>query len=367
VAPTVQPASPAADPPVDCFYVYPTVSRQKTVNANLTIDPEERAVAMAQAAQFSQVCRVYAPMYPQLTLAAIKKPGKISCCRRSAAYNGVDSAFRDYMAHYNGGRGIVFIGHSQGAMMLTALLKAEVDPKPGGAKAARFGAADGRQRDRARRQVRRRRLRQHPGLRVAAQTGCVVAYSSFEKTPPADALFGRVDRAHRARKSSTVPLQVLCVNPAAPGGGTANAGDPTSRRPASRRSSRQAAAPWGQREDAVRDVPQPVLRPLRQFGGATWLQIDRTGGSGRTCGRHQRCRGAGWGLPRDRCEHRPRQPRRSGPFRVGGLPSGGTSRWRAAPPEPTIAPALAEARDHGRQPAVQVRGVVAGPDGGRRR
>ena len=31
-------ASPAADPRIDCFYVYPTVSRQKTVNADLTID-----------------------------------------------------------------------------------------------------------------------------------------------------------------------------------------------------------------------------------------------------------------------------------------------------------------------------------------
>jgi len=43
-------------------------------NANLKIDAEERAIAVAQAAQFSQVCNVYAPMYPQLTKAAIAKP-----------------------------------------------------------------------------------------------------------------------------------------------------------------------------------------------------------------------------------------------------------------------------------------------------
>ena len=39
------------------------------------------------------------------------------------AYRGVLSAFRDYLAHYNDGRGIVFIGHSQGASILIKLLE----------------------------------------------------------------------------------------------------------------------------------------------------------------------------------------------------------------------------------------------------
>ena len=43
---TTETASPAKDPPIDCFYVYPTVSGQTRVNANLTIDPEEKAVAI---------------------------------------------------------------------------------------------------------------------------------------------------------------------------------------------------------------------------------------------------------------------------------------------------------------------------------
>ena len=40
------------------------------------------------------------------------------------------SAFRDYLAHYNDGRGIVFIGHSQGAVILIRLLQQEVDRTP---------------------------------------------------------------------------------------------------------------------------------------------------------------------------------------------------------------------------------------------
>src|SRR6476619_3002601 len=49
---------PEADrhPPIDCFYVYPTVSDQNRPNANRHIDPEERSIALYQAARYSQEC-----------------------------------------------------------------------------------------------------------------------------------------------------------------------------------------------------------------------------------------------------------------------------------------------------------------------
>src|SRR5581483_2077768 len=62
---------PVKHPAIDCFYVYPTVSGQKTGNANLKIDPVERSIALYQAARYSQYCRVFAPMYRQVTLAGI--------------------------------------------------------------------------------------------------------------------------------------------------------------------------------------------------------------------------------------------------------------------------------------------------------
>ncbi len=86
---TVVRTAPAARPPVDCFYVYPTVSRQQTTNANLEIDPEERAVASAQASRFSSACRVYAPIYPQLTLQSVLTPGGITPAGAATAYLGV--------------------------------------------------------------------------------------------------------------------------------------------------------------------------------------------------------------------------------------------------------------------------------------
>jgi len=126
---TVVRAQPAARAPVDCFYVYPTVSAQPGANANLDIDPQERAVAAAQAARFSQACRVYAPMYKQITRATIAG-GTISPSAAVTAYSSLLSAWNDYLTHYNHGRGIVLIGHSQGASLLIALMKREIDPDP---------------------------------------------------------------------------------------------------------------------------------------------------------------------------------------------------------------------------------------------
>jgi len=275
---TVEPASPVADPPIDCFYVYPTVSKQKTINANLTIDPEERAAAVAQAARFSQVCRVFAPMYPQLTLAAIATPSKISFASAFVAYNYVGSAFRNYMANYNHGRGIVFIGHSQGAMMLTGVLKFEVDQRPemrrllvsalllGGNLTVPIGKSVGGT------------FEAIPACSSVSQTGCVVGYSTFDRTPPADAVFGRVNSAiNPFSTGSRAGLQIMCVNPAASGGGTAPLEPyfPTTGLSlflGSRAPKTTAATPFI-------SYPGEYSAHCVSSGGATWLQVDRTGGA----------------------------------------------------------------------------------------
>src|SRR5262245_14420315 len=65
-------------PKFDCFYVYPTVSDDKSTNSDLSIDPEERSIALYQAARYSQSCRVFAPMYRQVTLQVLFGGGGIS-------------------------------------------------------------------------------------------------------------------------------------------------------------------------------------------------------------------------------------------------------------------------------------------------
>ena len=56
-----------ANPPVDCFYVYPTVSSEFSMLSDLKIQPAETDVALYQAAYFRPACRMYAPMYHQVT------------------------------------------------------------------------------------------------------------------------------------------------------------------------------------------------------------------------------------------------------------------------------------------------------------
>ena len=56
---------------MDCFYVYLTVSDQQTLLATKAKDPEIRSIALYQAARYSQHCRVFAPVYRQVTLAGL--------------------------------------------------------------------------------------------------------------------------------------------------------------------------------------------------------------------------------------------------------------------------------------------------------
>jgi hypothetical protein len=294
-AKAVEPAAPAADPPIDCFYVYPTVSRQKTTNANLTIDPEERAVAVAQAALFSRVCRVYAPMYPQLTLAAIAKPGDITFASALIAFTGVGSAWSNYLANYNHGRGVVLIGHSQGAFMLTALIKYQIDANPetrrllvsallmGGNVAVPVGKSVGGD------------FANVPACGSATQTGCVVAYSSFDTTPPADAVFGRTGSVlNPFADSSTVPMQILCVNPAAPGGGSGVLRPYFPTTGLSVLVGGAAATPLA--ATPFVSYPGEYSAHCQTAAGATWLQIVRTGGANDHRPAVARSQSPAWGL-----------------------------------------------------------------------
>jgi Protein of unknown function (DUF3089) len=97
-------------PKVDCFYVYPTVSDDKSRNSDLSIDPEERSIALYQASRYSQYCRVFAPMYRQITLQALLSGQAVTPEESALAHGDVVSAWNTYLKKYNEGRGVVLIG-----------------------------------------------------------------------------------------------------------------------------------------------------------------------------------------------------------------------------------------------------------------
>ena len=299
---SIQLSRPARNPPIDCFYIYPTVSQQTTVNANLHIDPQEQAVARAQASRFSQVCRVYAPMYPQLTLSAIAKGGTaISAQGAVTAYLGVLSAWEDYLAHYNHGRGVVLIGHSQGASLLVPLMQREVDPNAavrrhlvsallmGGNVTVPVGSDVGGS------------FQHIPACRSKGETGCVVAYSSFDQTPPANSLFGRVGTGFSARSglapAASSNLQVLCTNPAdlAGGAGPLEPYLPTSSTPRT-----AFSVPVGATTAKVRTpwvtYPDLYSAQCEDSGGASWLQVNDIAGPNDTRPVVKDVLGPTWGL-----------------------------------------------------------------------
>jgi pimeloyl-ACP methyl ester carboxylesterase len=124
---------PAADPGIDCFYIYPTVSRDPGTNSDMVIGPEETNVVYNQAARLNSTCRVFAPMYRQVTLAMIGGGGPAPAPGVSPfgmAYGDVVDAFKDYIATKSDGRGFVLIGHSQGSRLLSRLIQDEIDDEP---------------------------------------------------------------------------------------------------------------------------------------------------------------------------------------------------------------------------------------------
>jgi hypothetical protein len=204
---------PAKNPPIDCFYVYPTVSTETTGNSDLQINGPEKSVVNAQFARFASRCRLYAPMYRQVTLTALRAmiAGKPIPVDRELGYNDVLAAWNYYLAHDNKGRGFVLVGHSQGSGVLTQLIKNEIDGKPIQSqlisailmgtslpvpKGADVGGA----------------FKHIPVCRTASQIGCVIAYADFRATspPPANSRFGKAPEG----------MQAVCANPAALSGGS---------------------------------------------------------------------------------------------------------------------------------------------------
>ncbi|WP_245713638.1 DUF3089 domain-containing protein [Nocardia vaccinii] len=218
------PCGGGTDAPVDCFYVYPTVSLEQTANADLTIGPEERAVAADQIAPFDGRCNIWAPMYRQDTLLGpAGSPRAPRAAASDIAYADVQSAWEDYLAHDNRGRGVVLIGHSQGAIMLRTLIRKRIDATPqrrlllsaiipGANVLVRPGALTGGD------------FNSIPACTDSAQISCVVAYSTFATAPPPDTRFGVTPTGPNTTGTRDgLPYgpgyEVLCTDPAALGSG----------------------------------------------------------------------------------------------------------------------------------------------------
>jgi hypothetical protein len=203
---------PAA--PIDCFYVYPTVSEDPAGNSGMTSGPGEKRAVAQQFAAFASVCRPFAPIYRQVTIAGVeavlrREPLPVDF---TLPYEDVRAAWRHYLAHDNQGRPVVLIGHSQGARILARLIADEIEGKPEQrllAAALILGfdveVPEGKEVGGTFKTI--------PLCRAAGQNGCVVAYETFAATspPPDDTRFTHAE---------TPDMEIACTDPAALAGGT---------------------------------------------------------------------------------------------------------------------------------------------------
>ena len=195
----------------DCFYVYPTVSGQPMPAATRSIDPELRSTALYQVARYSQDCRVFVPVYRQITLIGLFTGG-VTPAMRARAYDDVRAAWRTYLRRYNHGRGVVLIGHSQGTLVLRRLIAEAIDGKRSERRRLISAVLLGGNVTVAAGSDRGGDFRHLRACRSRDQLGCVIAFSTFGDQVPADAKFGRTPEPGK---------EVLCTNPAALGGGAA--------------------------------------------------------------------------------------------------------------------------------------------------
>ncbi len=203
--------------PIDCFYVYPTVSLDPFTQSDLIPGAEEFNVVKSQLARLGSQCRIFAPMYRQVSLGALRArmsggPAVPTRGTPADANADVDDAWAWYLANENKGRGVVILGHSQGSGQITRLIAAKVDGKPDQAKLVSAivmgstlqvpkGAEVGGT------------FKSIPVCKTASQTGCVISFSSFRDTvPPSETSMFGISRGE---------TEAICVNPAALAGGKA--------------------------------------------------------------------------------------------------------------------------------------------------
>jgi hypothetical protein len=201
----------AKNPPIDCFYVYPTVSRDEGMNSDLN-PSEEKLAAQTQFTRFASVCRTFAPIYRQMTVSAViafttgvdlRQPSMI-------AFGDVLAAWRNYLATRNNGRPFVLIGHSQGSLMLQLLIANEIEKNPAVAARMKLAILPGFDLVVPQGKLVGGTFKKTPLCSREGETGCVISWTSFREknVPPVGAIFGISDQPG---------MTVGCVNPARPG------------------------------------------------------------------------------------------------------------------------------------------------------
>ncbi len=169
--------------------------------------------------------------------------------------------------------------------MLTRLVKEQIDPNPEMRKMLVSALLIGGNIHVAKGEDVGGDFQNIPACRSTSQTGCVIAYSSFDEPPPADSVFGRVGLGLNAKLGAAgANLDVLCVNPASPAGGRGSLLPYLPRTGAA-----EADTPWVSRQGQY-------TAECESGDGANWLQVDSNNPAGDQRQTFTAVLGPTWGL-----------------------------------------------------------------------
>ncbi len=114
---------------VDIFYLYPTLFLKKDQRWNIPIEDakqKKKIIDLAvryQASAWVEAGRIFAPFYRQAHIRAYDHLDGLGRDALLLAYSDVKAAFEFYLKNYNQGKPIILVGHSQGATLISLLLK----------------------------------------------------------------------------------------------------------------------------------------------------------------------------------------------------------------------------------------------------
>lgn len=179
----VQQHVPAEAPAFDCFYAYPTVDISGGGNTTdfLHIDTI-LDVLRTQAARFSRVCRLYAPLYRQRSF----NTSNMLTGDAELAHRDLERAFLHYLEHDSRGRNFVIVAHSQGAGILERVVSEHIDGDAALRSRLISAALIGISLTAPKGRTVGGSFQNLRFCTEPAQTGCVLAFQSFARELPPD-------------------------------------------------------------------------------------------------------------------------------------------------------------------------------------
>lgn len=209
--PDEAPSAERPEPSVNVFFVHPTTFLNPAGWNAAFDDPGNGAggfgvegTVRGQASAFAGCCRIFAPRYRQATLYAFLDSGTDGMRAIDLAYQDVNRAFDDFIAHRNDGKPFILAGHSQGSIHLLRLLQERIAGTPLEKQmiaAYVVGAAVPRD------------FKAVPVCTEALQTGCMVSWNSVAEANSDRSRGGTVPIWLDGRYQRIGDRPLLCVNP----------------------------------------------------------------------------------------------------------------------------------------------------------